>query len=339
MAVTIRDIAAKSGYACSTVSRVLNGNSAVSSQARFAIKKIIEEMNYRPSSIARGLVTGRMNIVFCIIGDRWNPFYAELAIAAEDALNQKGFLAVLGYTNYESTKEEKYIQAAIEYNFAGVIMVTAPQTQQLIDNIGKLNCPVVLANRYLASYPTDVVLMDNYHGGYIATRHLIELGHRRIAHLSGPENSTASQDRLRGYRDAMSEAGLVVYDGDVYPGCLMETDGYRFGLYLLDKDCGITAAFCGNDMMAQGVVKAYTERGKSIPSDLSIVGFDDSPVAIAGPVKLTTIRQHPQDMGKAAADMVLSRMSNDAQPHRRVVFTPELVVRDSAVGTSMAEKA
>jgi DNA-binding LacI/PurR family transcriptional regulator len=212
-----------------------------------------------------------------------------------------------------------------------MIMVTAPETPQLVEALTKINCPVVLANRYLAAFPTDVVLMDNYHGGCIATSHLVELGHKRIGHLSGPENSTASRDRLRGYLDVMRQAGLAVMDGDISYSRLLEKDGYEFGRRLLAEPRDITAVFCGNDMLASGLVRAYSEQGRSIPEDLSIVGFDDSPVAVRGAVKLTTVRQHPKDMGEAAAEMVLRRMKDPDLPHRRQVFAPELVVRDSAV--------
>jgi LacI family transcriptional regulator len=329
MKATIKDIAKKSGHSCSTVSRVINNSPYVSAATRARIQKVIDETGFRPNSVARGLVTGKMNVVVCIIGDRLNEFYAQLFAAAEEELNQRGYLAVLCYTNYEPAKEEKYLEAAAENNFAGVIMVTAPETPQLAANLAKLECPVVLANRYLVSFQTDVVLTDNYYGGYIAARHLIDLGHRRIAHWSGPENSTASRDRLRGYRDAMQEAGLQVREEDVWKGNLRQVDGYLFGRKLLDQPGDITAVFCGNDLMARGLVVAYVEQGKKVPGDLSIVGFDDSPVAVTGTVKLTTVRQHAQEMGRAAAEMVVNRMTNKNQPHRRLTFTPELVIRGS----------
>lgn len=330
MKVTIKDIARQSGCSVSTVSRVLNDSPFVNENTRHKVQQVIRALDFKPNYFARGLAKGRMNIVACLIGDRWNPFYAELLSSAEEVLNEEGYLAVLCYTNYDSVKEEKYLEAARQYNYAGILMVTAPETPQLVEAIGKLTCPVVLANRYIESFPTDVVLMDNYRGAYIATRHLIELGHKRIAHLSGPKNSTASRDRMRGYRDAMQEAGLDIADNRIFAANLLEEEGYDFGHLLLDKAIDVTAVFCGNDMMASGLVKAYRERGKSIPEDLSIVGFDDSPVAVHGTVKLTTVRQYPKEMGQAAAETILRRIDNPEQPYRRVIFAPELIVRDSA---------
>ncbi len=329
MKATIKDIAKKSGHSCSTVSRVINNSPYVSAATRARIQAVIDATGFRPNNVARGLVKGKMNVVVCIIGDRLNQFYAELFSAAEEALNELGYLAVLCYTNYDPAKEEKYLEAVTENNFAGVIMVTAPETPQLAQNLAKLDFPVVLANRHLVSVPTDVVLTDNYYGGYIATRYLLDLGHRRIAHWAGPDNSTASRERMRGYRDAMREAGLQVRDGDIWRGNLREADGYEFACRLMEQPRDITAVFCGNDMMARGVVVAYAERGRKIPDDLSIVGFDDAPIGVAGTVKLTTVRQHAQEMGKAAAEMVVNRMTNMDQPHRRLTFTPELVIRES----------
>ena len=325
---TIADIAKKSGFSASTVSRVINDSANVELRTRKKIQKIIDELDYRPSHIARGLVTGRMNLVAFIIGDRWNPYYAELASAAEEELNSAGYLEVMCYTNYQKEKEEHYIEAAITYGFAGLVILTVPQSEKVIKQLKRNICPVVLVNRYLNSLDTDFVSSDNYEGGCIATRHLIEMGHRRIYHVAGPQDSTASHDRLRGFRDTMGQAGLSITD-EVAFGDLRTDSGYRIGQHLVAVRPEITAAYVANDMMATGVVRAYVEAGKRIPEDFSIVGYDDSQIAVSGEVKLTTVNQHHLEMGKAAVDLILRRIDNPQDPFRRIILRPTLVKRSS----------
>jgi LacI family transcriptional regulator len=326
---TIKDIAELSGFSRSTVSRVLNNSENVDLATKEKIEQTIKQMCYTPSIIARSLVRGQFNLIALIIGDISNPFYADLTKAIEEILYKEGHMIVLCHTNYDQTKEERYIEAVKEYNFAGVIMVTATETESLVANLKSVKCPIVLVNRYLPSFETDTVLVDNYRGAYIATRHLIDLGHKNIAHIYGPQNSTASKERIRGYIDAMKEANLTVDESYLFPGDLKRASGISFAQYLLESQKHITGVFCSNDLTAAGVIDVMTENGKSVPDDLSVVGYDDSQVALNCRVKITTIQQSHYEMGKSAAQMILGRISDNNAPYRQIVFNPQLIIRDS----------
>lgn len=329
MKVTIKEIAKRSGVSRSTVSRVISNHPNVDEETRQKVKKVMEELNYRPSRLAQGLVKGKINVVGLIIGDIRNPFYSELTRAIEDILNAEGYMVVLCDSDYNPQKEELYLRTAEELGFAGVIMTSAMETKELLQTLQSLSCPVVLLNRYLRAFETDVVSFDNYNGGYIAAEHLIKLGHRRIAILAGPNNSTSSKDRLRGYSDALRDYGLEYKEGEVTYGDLRWATGYEFGLHLLRRQERPTAVFAGNDLMALGIIQAYLDNGLKVPDDLSVVGFDDIPAAYMGAVKLTTVRQPQYEMGVEAAKLMLERIKGIPHAPKRIIFDAKLVIRES----------
>ncbi len=329
MNYTIRDIAKLTGFSRSTVSRVLTDSPRVDPETRKKILQTIKEINFSPNGIARSLVKGHTNLIALIIGDIANPFYAELTKAIEQVLYARGYMIVLCHSNYENEKEEKYIEAAKEYNFTGIIMVTATETETLVDKLKTIRCPLVLVNRYLPSFNTDTVLADNYKGGYLATKHLIVLGHKHIGHICGPQTSTASEERLRGYKDAMKGANLYFDESYIFQGNLKKDSGEVYARYLLDNKKEITGVFCGNDLMASGLIDVFLERGKSIPEDLSVVGYDNSKVAIDSKVKITTVALSHFDMGKCAANLILERLENKNSPFRQISFNPVLIERNS----------
>jgi LacI family transcriptional regulator len=327
--VTIKDIAQKAGVANSTVSRVLTNHPSVDPNTRARVKQIIKELGYRPSGIARGLVTGQINVVSLIIGDIRNPFYAGLTRAIKDILNKEGYMVVVSDTDYDAEKEAAHIQLASQYGFAGVIMVTALETKALISKIKTLDCPVVLLNRYLPSVVTDVVSVDNFQGGYLATEHLIKLGHKNIAHLAGVKNSTVVMDRIKGYAEALKDYGLEFNENNITYGDLKKESGYQYTELLLNQKKEATAVFCSNDLMALGLIEAMLKKGVSIPNQLSVVGYDDIDMATMAKVELTTVRQPQYEMGQAAAEILLERIQGKSTSNKRIIFTPELIVRES----------
>ncbi|WP_025774744.1 LacI family DNA-binding transcriptional regulator [Neomoorella thermoacetica] len=329
MRITIKDIAQRSGVSCSTVSRVLTNHPNVDPKTRERVKQVIDELGYRPSRIARGLVMGQINVVALIIGDIRNPFYAELTRAVKDILNKEGYMVVVSDSDYDPQKEEIYIRAAEEYGFAGIIMITAMETEALIQQLEKLRCPVVLLNRYLPSVETDVISVDNYLGGYLAAEHLIKLGHRNIAHLAGFKNSSATRDRLRGFIDAHVHYGIQLNQERIVYGNLQMEAGYKFAKEYLSQNEDITAVFCGNDLMALGLIEALYEEGKEIPRDISVIGYDDIDMASLARVKLTTIRQPQYEMGQTAAEVLIDRMKGKIGAPKRIIFTPKLIIRES----------
>lgn len=230
----------------------------------------------------------------------------------------------------KSDLEEECIQFAHRDNYNGIILLSAMETTGLIKLLKKGTCPVVLVNRYIRSMDLNVVCIDNFRGGYIATNYLIEKGHSRIAHLAGPDNSTTSQDRLRGYQKAMEDAGQPVAEEAIFFGDLSHDSGYSFGEYYLKNLIGqYTAVFSANDAMTAGLIMKLTENGIKIPDDLSIICFDDSPMAREGAIKLTTVSRDSDTMGLVAAEIMIDMIANGTETKRKVVYPPLLNERES----------
>jgi LacI family transcriptional regulator len=325
---TINDIAKLAGVSRSTVSRVLTNNPNVNPTTREKVQKIIDTYNYHPNSLARGLVLGKIDVIALIIGDIRNPFYSEMTWVIENILNQNGYMVVLCDSEYMIEKEELYLKAAKQYGFAGVVLTSALENDRINAAIKSLTCPVILLNRYIKSFQGDVVVTDNFQGGYIATKHLIELGHTKIAILTGPINSTSSSERFNGYKSALETFGLEYREELVDYGDLKMETGYKYGCALLEKDKYLpTAVVAGNDLMAIGIMEAYQKAGKSIPEHLSIVGFDDIPIASITSINLTTVRQPFYQMGEIVPELLLKQINNEQYSHRKIILTPELIIR------------
>jgi len=329
--ITIKDIAAKSNVSCSTVSRVISNNPNVSRVTREKVEKAIKELGYNPSHIARGLVTGKIDVVALIVGDIRNPFYAELTRVIRETLSKFGYLTVLSESDYDAAKEENYIRSVAGYGFSGIIMFTAMETQSLINQLENLACPVVLLNRYLPSYETDVVAVDNYLGGFMAARHLLELKHHKVAVLIGPRESSASSERLRGFKDGYREHGIGIPEERIIYGNLKMDSGYQFAHRLVEEKGNISAVFCGNDLMAIGLMEGLDKYNLRVPEDFSIVGYDDIDMGSLIKVKLTTVSQPVQEMGKMAAEILTERMRGSGGSYRRIMLTPRLIVRESTM--------
>jgi LacI family transcriptional regulator len=327
--LTINDIATKAGISRSTVSRVLSGHPNVNEKTRSRVRSVMEELNFIPNRLAQGLVTGKINVVGLVVGDIRNPYFSEITRAVEEVLNAQGYLVVLCDSAYNPQKEVDFLNVSRELGFASLIMTSAMDNEVLVGHLSKLACPVVLLNRYLKSFRTDVVSFDNYQGAYLAAEHVIKLGHRDFKVLLGPAQSSSTIDRERGYRRAFADHDIACDENAFSYGDLHFDTGYQFGLDLLKKRNRPTAVLAGNDMMAIGVIKAWVDKGFKVPDDLSVIGFDDIPMAGMSAVPLTTIRQPQVEMGRQAAQVVLDRLHGNTALPRRIIFDAELVVRGS----------
>jgi LacI family transcriptional regulator len=325
--LTIEKIAKLAGVSRSTVSRVITGHPNVKAATRQRVEKVIQEVNYSPNSIARGLARGTLNIVALLVGDIRNPFYSEIARSVEDIASREGYMVVLCDTDYDFKKEKLYLNAAKQYGFAGLILMTAMDSEELIPVLDGMQCPVVLLNRYIHSYESDVVLVDNYQGGYMVAQHLTELGHRHIGFLAGPELSTASSERGKGFRQGLEDAGIKLKSSDIAYGNLQMPSGYEYGKKISRMKRRPTAIFAGNDLMALGIIQALSEEGIRVPEDISIVGYDDLPVTSVSPIALTTVRQPQSQMGEVAMSMLIERIQGSQAGSRRVVYQPQLIIR------------
>ena len=324
---SISDVAEMLGVSKSTVSRAINGNSGVGDGLRKKVLDLVDEIGYKPNTIAQSLSRGRVNIVALILGDIRNPFYADLAFNIQRILNSHGYMVMVFNSEYDVQREIEFLKLTIQFNFAGLILITA-QTEIVEDMLHSMDVPMVLVNRILPSYTGDSVLTDNFQAGYMAVMHLLELGHKHIGFVRGPGVSSASSQRFEGYRQALRNFSLPFNEEYVYESDLkMETGITLARNFVKDLKVRPSAMVVVNDMTAIGFIDGCRENGLSIPEDLSIVSFDDIEFSAMKGIELTTISQHVDKMSEHAARLMLKQLEEkDAKPER-VILEPTLVIR------------
>jgi LacI family transcriptional regulator len=264
-----------------------------------------------------------------IVPDNTNPFFAEVARAVEDTSFEQGYSVILCNSDSDLDKELLYSNVLAEKQVDGILFVAVGMSAERIRSLQDRRMPVVVIDRDIPGVAVDCVMTENEDGGWLATRHLIDLNHCRIGCIAGPSDVTPSAERVIGYRRALREAGLATDERLITKGDFQYESGYRAARQLLSMDDPPTAIFACNDLMAVGAISAAVELQRQVPGDLSVVGFDDLPLASFANPALTTIAQPKYDIGVVAATMLMERMQDpESTPHRKVLDT-KLVVRQS----------
>jgi DNA-binding LacI/PurR family transcriptional regulator len=302
----------------------------VNPATRQRVLEAAARLHYRPNRFARGLVTGRSQIIGLIISDIRNPFFADVARGAEDAAFAAGSDVVLCNSDLNSERQKRYIHSLMEKNVDGIIMnsITAlDRTEQ--KRLAESGIPVVLLNSHEKNSPFSTVLADNVRGGWLAAEYLWKLGHRRFAHLSGPGRHGNLSLRAKGFLQYLRRPGSqgtvsLLHGGHTFDG------GYNVARKLFADRGDITAIFAANDAMAFGVLKAAIELGIQIPHDVSLVGFDDVELASISHPPLTTIHQAKYELGEAAVNILLAARSGKQKAPEHRVLGVHLVERESA---------
>lgn len=332
MAITIKDIAKKANVSITTVSRVLNNKTeGIGEETRKRILDIIEEMDYRPNTIARSMITKQTNTIGLIIPDIRNPFFPELVRGVEDVANQAKYSVFLCNTDGSINRETKALRLMEEKNVDGIVFTSSHATtgHPLQEFVHKHKTPVVLLDRGLDDEKFSGVYTDNEKAGYLATKHLVELSHVKIGCITGPSDIQNSKDRLKGYVKALEENQLSIDESLIISGDYQMEGGYRAAKTLLKKQ-GVTAIFALNDLMAFGVYQAAAELGIRIPDELSVVGFDNLKYNQLLNPKLTTIEQPVYRMGEMATRMLLKQIKEGGDADNRTIhLEPELIVKGS----------
>lgn len=330
MAITIKDVARESGVNISTVSRALNNEYGVNPQTRDMVVAVASRLNYRPNRVARGLVTGRSHSLALIVSDIRNPFFAEVARGAADAARGANCDLVLCNSDLDPARQMEYVKSLLEKRVDGILMnsvsVLSPEEQRQLAECG---VPIVLLNRSSASRAFSTVSADNEAGGVLAAQHLLDLGHRKIAHLTGPRQHGNLSDRTRGFVQTLAAAEQPVAPV-VLHGAFHFEGGRDLTNKLLADHPEITAIFAANDVMAFGAVRAILDRGLRIPEDLSLIGFDNIQFSSIIHPPLTTIHQPKYEMGHAAVEILmrLARDKTSRTPESRMLGV-ELIERQS----------
>ena len=325
--VTQRMIAEKAGVSFSTVSRAFTHSSNVKPEMMRRIRAAMTELGV---SSTDDIFLGRSalsKMVLVVVGSIANEFFANIIVGISDRLKAEGYSIVLCNSDYDTEREICELKKAEDDGYAGVIMVTVLETEQMLAFLPELKIPVILVNRYIRSLDLDIIRIDNYRGGYLAAQCLVDYGHKRIAHLSGPKNSSAPHDRLRGFTAALQDCGIPFGEKDIVYGDLSRESGKQFASWVAQRN--YTAIYIGNDYMTAGAVAQFAKLNIHVPKDISIICFDDSPLVNRDSLNITSVSCDPKMMGCSAADILTKRISDPLGQHCRVIYSPKIIFRDS----------
>jgi len=328
MRTTIKDVAKAAGVHSSTVSRVINRNPNISKETAEKVLSTIKKMGYIPNILARGLKTKKIQTIGMLIPDIANPFFAGLARGVEDTANIHGYNVILCNTDDLLSKEKTYIRLLEERQVEGLILATAKIRDNIIGELEKSRFPYVLLSRNIKGIHKNSISIDDIAGGYLATNYLINLGHRNIAHITGPYNTTVAQDRIKGYKKALQDFRVPFNKAYVSEGDFRIKGGYQAMKRFLRLKIPPSAVFTANDLLAFGAIEAIRENGYDVRADFSIVGFDDIRLSSYLSPPLTTIRQPILEMGSMAISKLLERIINRIS-HKNILIKPELIERKS----------
>jgi len=331
VARTLDDFAELSGVSRATVSRVINGGPVAESTKR-RVREILEREGYRPNLAARSLARGRSGVVGVVMhlpaGMLFqDPYFSRLLQGMSDVLGEQeaGMMLWLG----NRSKQETLGQILAMNLLDGVIVTANLLEDPLVDGLLASTLPTVLIGHRRDDLTASYVDVDNVRAAETVTNHLLQLGRRRIGHISGTRHNVAGEDRLAGYRHAMAMAGLS-NEGLIVQGDFNDPSGVAGAAVLLDR--GVDAIFCANDRTARGALEVLGARGIRVPDDVALAGFDDLDFAAELDPPLTTIRQGIDRQGAEAARTLLKLLQDPAGGPRRVLLPAELVIRRSTVG-------
>ncbi|AMS39432.1 MULTISPECIES: LacI family DNA-binding transcriptional regulator [Aminobacter] len=324
----IKDIAERLGVSAATVSRALSDSGLVAEPTLSRIRDMAREMNYRPNVSARNLRTQKAMAVLMVVRDVGNPFYLEILKGVEATARAAGYSVLMGNTENDSDREIEYFDMLRDGHADGMILMTGklPRREGFVASV-EGGAPIVVALEEIQDAAFPHVMIDNAAAARNAVEHLIGLGHRRIAHVSGPVPEIMSVDRRDGYRAAMQAAGLAIPDGYEQRGDYLLHTGQRLCRALFELPEPPTAIFVANDEMAFGVIHELRKLGLDVPGQVSVVGFDDLFLSEAFYPPLTTVSQPRTDIGRAAMTMLLDLLSGGATPRKPVMLPTTLKVR------------
>jgi LacI family transcriptional regulator len=330
--VTIKDVAEMAEVSISTVSRVINKTAKISPKTTARVMEVIKELNYEPNNIARSLSKKKTNTIGVILEDIENPFFGKIAKGIEETLKKKNYSMFLTNTNFEEDAELRLTKLLLSNRVDGIIIAPVNEDSKSLEILGKRGIPFFLVNCRAINKKINWVSTDNIKGGYLATKHLLDLGHKRIMHIKGADDQP-SKEKYKGFKNAILEKKLKVSDQVVIDSkAKTSKDGKKIIEHYI-RQKGIEAIpraiFTANDDVALGVLQIFSDKGIKVPEDISIVGYDN--MNIASIISLTTIQQEKYKMGQVAASELLSEIESGEQYiTRQLLIEPRLIIRKSS---------
>lgn len=330
---TIRDVANRAGVSTMTVSRVINNSGYISQETRRRVEAAIAEIGYVPNTLARGLRFKQTKTLALVIADITNSFFTTLSRGVEDTASEQGFNVIFCNTDESERKQADQLTTLVQKRVDGVLLVPARSLAEPVAFLRDQGIPVVVVDRRVPDCQADSVRCDSVAGARELTRLLLDLGHRQIAALNGPEGVSTALDRVAGCKQALAEAGL---DPALLLAChdeYTQAGGYRMAQRALNYSPRPTAFFAGNNFIAFGAYRAIREAGLRIPEDVALVAFDDLPPSFTVDPFLTVVAQPAYEMGRRATQILLDRLlAGDALPFQEVILPFQIIVRRSSGG-------
>ena len=325
---TIKDVAAMAGVSYTTVSHVLNKTRPVSEPVRLKVEEAIAHLDYVPSAVARSLKAKTTATIGLLVANSLNPYFAELARGIEDYCERNNYCVILCNCDDDPDKQRNYLRVLLEKRVDGLVVASAGGDVGLASGLLGVRTPMVIVDRNLEGIHADLVRIDHELGAYLATRHLLDLGHRAIACITGPAITRVAQLRMAGYQRALTEAGIEVPEYWMLESDFSCMGGYQAAVRLFEGNRP-TAIFACNDLMGIGVLRAAAECKIRVPDHLSVIGFDDVQMSRYVYPALTTVGQSILQLGEMAAQLLLRRISAPEREVEQHIVTPSIVLRES----------
>jgi LacI family transcriptional regulator len=332
MACTLTDIARKTGFSVSTVSRVLHDQSRkykISEETRAAVRRAAEELGYTPNKLARGLRLSKTHQIGVIVPDVSNPFFAVMVKSFSKGARRAGYSIIVSDSDEESNIEEESLQALLENRVDGLLIAAVGQEYGHIRDLKGSGPPVVMVDRWSSDLEVDAISVDNFKGSYLATEYLLREGHRKIALIQGRRGTNANEGRLQGFLKAMKGANVSVQPQYTVGDDFGTLNGYIETKSLLQLKDPPSAIFAAGDLIALGVLQALKEESVVIPKNISLITFDDPSFASYLSPPLTAVEQPVEKMGEMAVQLLIRRMRAPDAEIKQVLLEPRLIVRDS----------
>ncbi|WP_404402840.1 LacI family transcriptional regulator [Idiomarina seosinensis] len=326
---TIYEVSELAGVSLATVSRVLNKNTPVKEETRRKVLDAMDQLGYQPNSVAQSLASNRSNSIGIVVPELNGPFFGTLLSDIENQFRQVGKHVIIAAGHSDEKREQESISFLQSRNCDALILHVEAVSDDYLVALMKNKVRFVLINRFVAPLYDRCITLNNQHGGYLATRHILEHGHKHIGYIAGPIWKHDADQRYKGHVQALTEFDIEASEQLFFEGDYHESSGAEGARVLLQNNPHITALVCANDEMAAGASTAARELGRSLPDQLSIIGFDNVNFSHYTFPKLTTIDYPVGGMGEMAAQLILKQVYQQKVKAIQTVFEPRLIERDS----------
>jgi DNA-binding LacI/PurR family transcriptional regulator len=326
---SMKDVAEIAGVSVSTVSRVINNTLQVDAKTRLTVERAIREVNYRPNLLASGLRSKSGNLIGLAVPEISHQSFDRFIRHTEEFVRANKYGLILGDIHNDPDSEADFIDQLIRRNVDGIIFIRVSDESRALEMLNRTSIPFVVLDRGVATATAPTVVMDNFQAGRLAAEHLISLGHRDVACVTGPLNVSLCRERLDGFTQTLSAAGLRLLRNNIYEADFHYSSGVGLVPQLMQRDPAVTAVWAQNDLMAIGIMAGLSDCGLRVPDDMSVVGVDDIITCRMLRPQLTTVKQPFREMSRAAVELLLRESSLGERISEKIVIPTELVVRQS----------